>query len=75
MHWHTNCTTPGDHLLEGAVGVSEVPGRAEDVEWLGEHIVVHHPSVDREQPHEENDVATIEQRKEHLWVCECRCHP
>ena len=50
---------------------SEVPGGAEDVEGLGEDVVVDEPGVDGEDSHEEDDVATSEDRSEHLCVCVC----
>ena len=38
-----------------------VPGRPEDVDGLGEEVVVHEPSVDREGSHQHYDVATAKE--------------
>ena len=55
-------------LIESNVSVGRVPGGAKDIERLGEDIVVDKTSVDREQTHQENNVATVKYRTEHLKV-------
>ena len=43
------------------MSLRDVPAGMEQVKALGENIVVNEASVDRESPHEQDDVATAEQ--------------
>ena len=55
------------------IGVGRVPGGAKDVDGLGEEIIVDDASVDGEQAHQEDDVATIKHSTKHLkWEEEDR---
>lgn len=47
-------------VLNGGIGV-DVPRWSEDVEGLGENIVVDDASVDGEAGHEQDDVATAKE--------------
>ena len=42
------------------------PAGAEDVEWLGEQIVVDDSSVDWEQTHQQDNIAAAEEHSEDL---------
>ena len=53
-------------LVESDLSEGRVPGGAKDIEGLGEDIVVDQTSVDGEQTHQENNVATIKYRSKHL---------
>lgn len=44
------------------------PSRAENVEGLGETVVVYEPSVDGEQPHQQDDVSALEERVPDLYT-------
>ena len=44
----------------------DAPARAEDVERLGETVVVNQPSVDGEKPHHQDDVTPVEERRPYL---------
>ena len=53
-------------LIESNLCEGRVPGGAKNVEGFGEDIVVDQTSVDGEQTHQENNVATIKYRSKHL---------
>ena len=46
--------------------ICRVPVGAKDVKALGEDVVVHETSVDGEGPHQDNDVAALEDGGEYL---------
>lgn len=44
----------------------DAPARAKYVERLGETVVVNQPGVDREEPHHQDDVTSVEERRPYL---------
>lgn len=64
---------PKHHLLvlcwgvTGTVHGRHIPPRAENVDWLGEAVIVDETCVYWEQPHQQEDVPTIEKHPYDLW--------
>lgn len=48
----------------------DAPARSKYVERLGETVVVNQPGVDREEPHHQDDVTSVEERRPYLWAPE-----
>lgn len=46
------------------------PPRAKYVERLGETVIVNQPGVDREKPHHEDDVTSVEEHRPYLRSAE-----
>lgn len=50
----------------GAKHGPDAPSRAKHIQWFGEAVIVNDASVDREDPHQEDDVTTSKHHVKHL---------
>lgn len=46
-----------DTVEDSPIAFREVPPRVPNVKGLGEYVIIHEASVDREQPHQKNDIS------------------
>ena len=53
---------------------TRIPTRSKDVEWHREHIIIHHPRVDRKDSHQQDDISASEEHSENLFKQQCQQH-